>query len=258
MRLLKFSAFFALLFLCSYCKNTPKAKEQVALRFEDVTLNKQSSTCGGADSMRCATAELKYQIATAGAPEVVKVINDTIQHYVMMTMAFGENTPTTIGEAVDSFIKSYEDFLKMDDVGFVTPWETQTNGKVLYQSPKYVSIEIGNYSYLGGAHPNSYVNLLTFDAVTGKKRTVTDLISDTTKLKELAEVKFRKARELAADANLKEEGYFWDGPFMLPANLAMTAEGLYFVYNPYEAASYAAGPTDFTISKEELKGILKE
>lgn len=259
MRFLPFFALLVMLCLFSFCKNTPKTDEPtVALQFEERTFSKQSSTCGGADTMRCATVEVTYPIANVGAPEVVKAVNDTIQYYVTMTLAFGENTPKTMEEAVDTFIKSYEDFLKMDEGGYITPWEAETNGKVLYQSPKYVTIEIGNYSYLGGAHPNSYVNLLTFDANTGKKLLVTDLISDTTKLKQLAEVKFRAARELTPEAKLTEEGYFWEGPFLLPANIAMTEQGLYFVYNAYEAAAYALGPTDFTISLEELKGILKE
>lgn len=258
MRFLQFSALLAILFLFSYCKNTPQEEAQIALRFEERTLNKQSSTCGGADSMRCATASVTYPLAIAGVPEVLKAVNDSILQAVKMTLVFGENTPKTIEEAVDTFIKNYEDFLKMDDVGLVTPWEAETTGKVLYQSPKYVSIEIGNYSYLGGAHPNSYVNLLTFNAKTGKKLTITDLIADTTQLKKLAEAKFRVARELTPEANLTEAGYFWEGPFMLPANIAMTQQGLYFVYNPYEAAAYALGPTEFTISMEELKGILKE
>lgn len=228
----------------------------MALRFEERTLNKKSSTCD-TDSTRCAMVEVTYPVAVEGNTEAMQAVNDTIMEYIKMTLAFGEGIPETAEEAADSFIQSYETFLE-EDPEFITGWEIQTNGKVTYQSEKYISIEISNYSYAGGAHPNSFVNLLTFDANSGKKLTITDIVSDTAQLKQLAEAKFRAARELAPDANLAEEGFFWDGPFELPANFAATGEGLYFVYNPYEAAAYAAGPTEFTISYEELKGILKE
>ncbi|MFN7119027.1 MAG: DUF3298 and DUF4163 domain-containing protein, partial [Saprospiraceae bacterium] len=205
----------------------------------------------------CAKVEVTYPEAVAGEPAVMRAVNDSILYYIKMSLALGEGFPESIQEGLDGFIQSYETFIAEDSV-FITPWEIQTNAKVIYQSAKYISIEISNYSYTGGAHPNGYLNLLTFDGGTGRKLQLTDLVSDTTRLKELAEVKFREARELAQSANLNEEGFFWDGPFAFPANIAATNEGLYFVYNPYEAAAYAAGPTEFTITYEELKGILKE
>lgn len=240
------------------CKNKP-AEEQAAtpLRFEERSFTKQSSTCGS-DSTRCATVEVTYPMATQGTPEAMKLVNDTILHYTAITLASGdgETLPATLEEGANDFIQMYEEYTK-DTAAFITAWEIQTNGKVLYQSSKYVSVEMASYSYAGGAHPNSYVNLLTFDANTGKKLTLTDMVSDTAKLKQLVEAKFRQTRELKADENLNEAGYFWDEPFAFPANVAATEQGLYFVYNPYEAAAYAAGPTDFTITNEALKGILK-
>jgi len=251
---------FLLLLFTLACKNQ-SAEQQAAtpLRFEERTFTKQSSTCGGADSTRCATIKVTYPMATQGTPEVIKAINDSILHYVTLTLASGDGEsppPTTVEEGANGFIEMYEEYIKGDSV-YITPWELQTNGKVLYQSPQHITVEIGSYSYLGGAHPSSYVNLYTFDANTGKRLTLTDMVSDTAKLRQLAEVKFRQTRELKADENLNQAGYFWDGPFALPANLAMTQQGLYLVYNPYEAAAYALGPTEFVLTNEELKGILK-
>lgn len=243
-----------------HCKTKDTHSDNAAtVRFEERTFNKQSSTCA-TDSMRCATVEITYPEAVAGAPDAVKAINDTVQFYVLQTLMAEEGTPVSIEAGVDEFITSYEAFIQdsEQDSTFITPWEIQTNAKVMYQSDKYITIDISNYSYAGGAHPNSYETLLVFDPKTGQKLTVTDLVSDTARLKTMAEAKFREARELSPNANLTEEGYFWDGPFALPANIGVTDKGLYFVYNPYEAAAYALGSTDFTISYEALKGILKE
>jgi len=257
MQYLKLFSLLALIVLLSQCQSkNPDQNNTDPLRFEERSISRQSSTCG-TDSTRCATLEVIYPEAVAGDPAAMQAMNDTISYYVKMTLALGEGIPETIAAGVDSFIQSYENYIKEDSV-YITPWEVQTNAKVMYQSPEYISVEVANYSYTGGAHPNSYVNLLTFDANTGKKLQVTDIVSDTARLKTLAEAKFREVRELSPDADLNEEGYFWGEPFALPANIALTNEGLYFVYNPYEAAAYAAGPTDFTITNEELKGMLKE
>lgn len=254
---LKYVTLFNLIVLLSHCQSVNSNQNNATpLKFEERSIAKQSSTCG-TDSMRCAKAEVTYPEATAGDATVMKAVNDTLQYYVKMTLAFGEGIPANIQEGVDHFIRSYETYILEDSV-YITPWEVQTNAKVMYQSAKYISVEIANYAYTGGAHPNSYVNLLTFDANSGRKLQLTDLVSDTIKLKSLAEMKFKEARELAPTADLIEEGFFWDGVFAFPANIAFTNKGLYFMYNPYEAAAYAMGPTEFTISYEELKGILKE
>jgi Protein of unknown function (DUF3298) len=44
----------------------------------------------------------------------------------------------------------------------------------------------------------------------------------------------------------------------LPKNFELQEEGIYFWYNPFEAAAYALGPTDFTISYSELGKLVKK
>ena len=78
------------------------------------------------------------------------------------------------------------------------------------------------------------------------------------RLRELAEVHFREARELGVDESLSDAGFFWGESFALPENYALTEEGLYFYYNPYEIAAYVVGPTSFTISREQMAGLLAE
>ena len=51
--------------------------------------------------------------------------------------------------------------------------------------------------------------------------------------------------------------YFWGEEYMLPENFGITKEGLYFLYNPYEAAPYAAGSTEYIIPFEALKNIIQ-
>lgn len=245
---------------CKNGKPSENQRDNVPLVFEERIFNMESSTCK-TDSTRCAYVEITYPVATQGNPEAMSAINDTIMKYIRQSVGIfaesPEDVPASLEDAAAGFIGEYEAFMASEPE-FVTSWAIETNGKMLYQSPKVVSIEIATYSYAGGAHPNTYVSLLNFDATTGAKFDLSDLVTDINKLTALAESKFREARELSSTADLSEEGYFWGEGFALPANVAVTNEGLYFYYNPYEAAAYALGPTDFVISYEELKGIWKE
>lgn len=263
MKMLQTVCFLFLSIIALSCKNGKQPENQrdnAPLVFEERIFNMESSTCK-TDSTRCAYVEITYPVAIQGNPETMSAINDTIMKYIRQSVGIfaesPEDVPASLEDAAAGFIGEYEAFMASEPE-FATGWAVETNGKILYQSPEIASIEIATYSYAGGAHPNTYVSLLNFESTTGKKLELTDLVTDIEKLKPLAESKFREARELSPTADLSEEGYFWGEGFALPANVAVTNEGLYFYYNPYEAAAYALGPTDFVISYEELKGIWKE
>lgn len=254
-----------LLFIASAfsCKNNKQPEDNqgvTPLVFEERIFNMESSTCK-TDSARCAIVSVKYLVATQGNAEAMSAVNDSMMSYLTQSVSiFAESpdaVPADLETAAAGFIGEYEVFLQ-DQPEFVTPWSIETNSSIIYQTPKYISIDISTYSYAGGAHPNGYSSLLNFDAITGAKLNPIQMVSDTMQLKQLAEVKFREARELTPNADLNEEGFFWGEGFFFPANIAITDKGLYFLYNAYEAAAYAMGPTEFTITYDELKGIWKE
>ncbi len=53
------------------------------------------------------------------------------------------------------------------------------------------------------------------------------------------------------------DDFFFGEGFQLPENFAIKKEGIFFYYNPYEAAPYALGTTEFIISYKDLKDIVK-
>ncbi|MCO6487155.1 MAG: DUF3298 domain-containing protein [Phaeodactylibacter sp.] len=231
-----------------------------ALVFEQERFSRQSASCEQ-DSNRCARVSAVYPLAVAGPEEAARSINDSLLAYVKVSLAVfspsPEDIPQSLDAIADDFLEEYE--AVMSEAGEQEgSWSVELEGSVLYQSGRLAAVRLGTFSYAGGAHPNSFEYLLNFDARTGKVLRLPDLVRDTARLKELAELAFRQARELGPDENLSEAGFFWEGPFALPENYAMTEEGLYFVYNPYEVAAYAMGPTEFTLSREELAGILNE
>ena len=260
MHLLKIVAAIMLTLLFTACKSTPATDENDtggAITFEERIFNMESSSCK-TNPDRCAKVALTYPVATDGDAAVIALINDTIMKYVSNSVAIFEESADGSAPALEAaaaaFIGEYEIFLQ-EEPEYEIGWAIETTGKVLYQSAQYLTVEISNYTYAGGAHPNTYVYLLNFDPATGALLDPMDKISDVKKLMQLAETKFRVARDLPANADLVEEGYFWDGAFILPQSIGITAQGLYFFYNAYEVAPYVAGPTEFTIPYEELKGI---
>lgn len=265
---MKYSTFlFAGLFLILACKNPAPEQEEKApettekrLTFLQKSLNKESATCS-TDSMKCASIKVNYLVAENTDASVLKNINDSLQYFFansIMLINEGDIPTTNLGQLADNYIKDYEQFLsESGDEDYVTPWEIETESQVLFQDEKRASVMIGTYSYLGGAHPNHFTSLINFDVTTGKTLQVEDIVTDRIGLMKMAEKAFKEAREMPEEEDLTEAGFFWGDGFHLPANIGIEEEGLYFYYNPYEAAAYALGPTDFTISWEELKPILK-
>jgi hypothetical protein len=72
------------------------------------------------------------------------------------------------------------------------------------------------------------------------------------------EKKFREVREIESSISIADAGFFWGDSFGLPQNFALQEDGVYFYYNPYEAAAYALGATEFTIPYEELKEVIRQ
>ncbi|HMQ60503.1 MAG TPA: DUF3298 and DUF4163 domain-containing protein [Flavilitoribacter sp.] len=230
-----------------------------AIRFDKSSAEWHSPGCA-ADSSKCLNMSVSYPVAQGEPAEVVQLINDTIQFRVRNSMDVFAVEPGTTPPSMDTIavglIKEYEDQLR-ESPDYSLPWEVAVSGEVLSNTEKWASVSIGTYSYMGGAHPNSFVSLLNFDLSSGKTLSLEDITADMNKLKALVQVKFREVRNLMDGQNFDETDFFWGQGFTLPENFALGNEGLYFFYNPYEVASYASGPTEFTIPYDHLGGILK-
>lgn len=262
--------FFFVLILAIGCRpngqgggGTEEGEEQPAptLAFEQREFSRQSPSCEQ-DSNYCALIKADYPLAVAGPEEVVKRVNDTLQSYLKVSLAVFASSPEdtqkqSIEEIADNFLKEFET-ANSEEGGGENNWQVEVSGEPLFQSKEVVSVQLTTDAYVGGAHPNSFVYLINFNTRTGEVLLLPDLVSDTARLLELAEVAFREARELGPDESLSEAGFFWGDAFALPENYAITEEGLYFFYNPYEVAAYVFGPTEFTIERDKLSGILKE
>ena len=238
-------------------KNQSEQKEVVTFKAKDVTFSRQSAKCQGDGN--CAKVSAVYPQLETESAAIAARINDTIFHYLSASLAVFSIEENEIITDLDTiahrFIQDYEELLQ-ETPDYSMAWEVSTEGKLLFQNGQVLSVELSNYSFTGGAHPNSYLTYLNFDAQTGEKLENEDWILDVEQLTEKAELKFRKVMELGPDDNLNEAGFFFGNSFSLPENIGFDSTGLAMYYNPYEAAAYAVGPISFVLEYNELENVI--
>jgi len=262
--------YFVFLFLSSglffACRNDPAVQNihgdgqtDLAIQIEQRSFNKKSAHCLK-DSVHCMRINATYPFVTSGPDDAVRTINDSILYHLKTNVGVFAVDHSELSGSLDSIATAYiQDFesLMDDSPDYPFAWEIEVEGSVLYQSAKILSVALNAYSFTGGAHPNVFLDLINFDLANGKKLSFSDLFSDEQRLKMLVEKKFREVREIDPNTSITEAGFFWGDPFALPQNFALLEDGVYFHYNPYEAAAYALGVTEFTIPYKELKEVMK-
>jgi hypothetical protein len=187
----------------------------------------------------------------SGNSVVAKQINDEINKTAVAVLQIGEQnaiTSKTIEESIVLFNDEYQTF-NSDFPDVSQPWEAQIDGEVMFQSPEVISISVTSYVNTGGAHGNTNISFLNFNASTGKRIQNSDLIKNKEAFKTIAKSYFKEA--------VTEDDVLFDPDnFQLPTNVGFTEEGIILLYNTYEIAPYSTGIIDFTIPFEKVNDIL--
>lgn len=186
--------------------------------------------------------------------EVSTKINNTIESTLAQQIAFFEEDTDDLSleDAISQFEDRFVSF-KNDFEAEATPWEVIINSEVVFQSMYVITIAVDSYTFTGGAHGNSVITLLNFDPETGNLYTQDEIFKKSSDLKALVEKSFKM--ETASKSNTSED-YFFGEDFKLPENVGFNEEGIIFLYNTYEIASYAQGITEFTIPYTEIYTFL--
>ena len=137
-------------------------------------------------------------------------------------------------------------------------WTLTRKVECLLNADGLFSVSGFDFSFMGGAHPNTQIILKTFDLTTGLAVTVKEMVAPEKmpQLLKVVEQKFRKVYELADTASWQNNGFWFDDGFKLPQNMAVTPDGLYLIYNQYEVAPYAVGTTELIVDADEWMNVL--
>lgn len=203
----------------------------------------------------CVKMLLNWPVLSGGNARAVEAINDSIRNMVYFSAEADPSLP--LPRALDtSMVYAYamlkDQIAGMDDFGM--SYEYELESKVLLQNQRYISIAMSNYSFIGGAHPNTYVLFGTYDLQTGRQVRLEEVIPDTLTLRSMLEKAFiqEKTEEGQPAPALSDILFEEYQSLPMPLNFAVTTEGVEFYYNPYEVAAYVFGPTDILFTWEQL------
>lgn len=116
-----------------------------------------------------------------------------------------------------------------------------------YTGVDAISVKLIISQYTGGAHPNSLFSGLNFDRATGRQLLQSDAFKMIGRTAEQVSV--------SASAQLKArlgEAFFVEGANSNPENFSsflIAADKVTFIFQPYQVASYAAGPQEVSFDR---------
>lgn len=220
--------------------------ENSELTFRTDSLVKKS--CVGEN---CAKLRLVWPIAAGD--QRADQINKAVQDQLTFLIQYGEDVSVSLDSMVQDYFNSFQSF-KSEFPDSYGGWEIDAEGSVSYQSDSTISIYFTQYNFLGGAHPNSLVSFLNFDATTGEYLSTDRLILDEKKLLNLAEHKFCEYHEVEESKSLEDDGRFFlpETGFFLANAMGFRDGEFWIVYVPYEIGPYVLGYTELEFTREEL------
>ena len=206
----------------------------------------------------CAKVEWEYPLFE-GNEDLAAGINWQIQEhlkYHLMTDDYGFDD---ISAGIDILFDGYERF-RNDFPKAIQQWTIDIEGDVTFLSDQLVSVKFVNFSYTGGAHPNTVISYLNLDLTDSVSIIPYEsLLLDHDRLLELTEEKFRQYHEVDPQVSLEDDGRFFlnDGAFFLPVTVGYDKDEFVLYYNNYEIAPYVMGGTEIRFPLEDLRGVVR-
>lgn len=179
-----------------------------------------------------------------------------------------DSTHTNVKEvfiiASNSFDKQYltsneELFSQYGNECFACNWEKKFMLTPLFFNSRYLSFNLSEYAYTGGAHGMQHNSIINIDRSSGDIITLESFLKkeSDSKLTAIITSHVKDKLKLRKETSLKEAGFFTES--IPPAsNYAITPYGIVFIYNPYEIGPYSMGIVSVFIPEKELKNLLIE
>jgi hypothetical protein len=193
----------------------------------------------------------------SGSP-AAESVNSTLLLAVTGVDPARPHGPVSLEGAAATFIGEYDDYRKVDPEAM--PWYSETTGSLLLNRSGLLTVAITSDLYTGGAHGMNSTAHYVFDAETGQRIPIQDILipGAETRLDALVDRRYREVKGLAPDEPLNgEKGELFEDVIRHNDNFAVTDLGITFLYNPYEIAPYAVGPIEVDLKWADLQPLLK-
>ena len=229
------------------------------LQFESVILNQQSGDCEKNGAGNCAKIKIEYiELKNLPSLSAMEKINSKFQEELLRPIGREKNNKN-FEELMQNFIDEYKNF-KEEFPEAQQEWEIKRNVVNNFNDDNILSCTFSEYSYLGGAHPNTFSTFKNFNLKSGEIINLSDILITgfLNELNIIAEPIFRKEKELIEDINLTKAGFWFDDDeFSVNNNFSISKDGLSFFYNNYEITAYVYGPTELYIPYKSIKKLIK-
>jgi len=234
-----------------------------AVRFKTHEISAESRACAESGP-KCARVKLISIETTGGGSEAAR---DNIDLYLLhdLVSRMRNLLPEEVGNPINSPEELAAAFLA-EHRGFVAAfpdstaeWSVEITATMITNTPLVATIDIVEFAYTGGAHPNTRRRLVSFDVESGQLLGVEDLTTDIDTLTSITERQFRVDQGLEPDDDLEAAGFWFpEEGFTLPDNLGITADGFLFHWDAYEIAPYSMGPIEVIVPAAELNPIVNQ
>lgn len=148
--------------------------------------------------------------------------------------------------------KNVEEMLDVDSDIRIPEYDFYVSGIVVDTGRMFLTYRLEESHYTGGAHPNSSVRYLNFDA--RGLVTVADLFGED-KLEVLKEVVFKAllSKEGVKTAEELERKSYFPEFFHVSDDFYVKGDSIVFVYSPYEIAAYSQGVVEIPVPFSALE-----
>ena len=218
------------------------------------TIKKRAGNCGNKADSECTIAKIKYPVFVNR-----QKLNDSVQNKLLQQFSFGEDQKnnTSFNQLAESVITSYKADTSAIRNGMTYTLDIAAN--VRRQDSGVVVMQIGGYTFSGGAHGSTEALFLNWDIRADKKIALDDIFITGYRqpLNKIAEKIFRSDEKLGDTASLATNYFFDKGKFSLNNNFMITPKGISFLYNEYEIKPYAEGQTTLFIPYAQIKPLIR-
>jgi hypothetical protein len=229
--------------------------------YDEHTVTVTEGPCTAIDEP-CARVTIRYLEAIDGGTEAVRdAVNMYTSHLVVSWLrdrvAEADRVATDAETLAEAYTARYREFIT-EFPDSAQRWVVEITQSSPFNSSRFSTVDYRLLDDSGGAHPNSFRRLVSFDVATGDPIDLADLVTDLDQLAARAEAAFRKARGIGASDDLSAAGFtFPAGKFELTENVAITGEGLTLYWNPYDIAPYALGPTEAVLAPDAIRDLMR-
>ena len=285
-------AMVAVLTACGHRASTDSNTEADSLSVDSIeALKVDSIGVERSDSM--AGVEVFVDWPVSGSPE----LTEAIRHYICTELAarpyqeepakpqFTDNAKQVVSETVKDIYKSLSTSWKEardEGYGGDMSYSYFQSVFLLESNERYVTYMTNSEGFMGGAHGFATSSGITFSTKTGRKISYhseydapkeTFVLKEQTLFKDTESAQFRKIikegvrsyfkeyENVVTDSQLKDMLLGIDNVnnIPLPSNAPFfTKDGLFFSYQQYEIAPYAAGMPSFSVKYDKIRPYLTD